>query len=104
MAKHFLMNDNLTYVPEPHVAKNTFLSMPADDTAIPAYDEIKERLPRPIWDGHDDTLRCYDKAWQIAFRNLRCAKREAGFVSNFIDTAFNGYLFMWDLSFIVLTA
>ena len=102
MPKHFLVNDNLTYVPEPHVEKNTFLTMPADETAIPSYDEIKDRLPRPIWDGHDDTLRCYDKAWQIAFRNLRRAKREAGFVSNFIDTAFNGYLFMWDSSFIVM--
>ena len=37
-----------------------------------------------------------------AFGNLRKAKAEAGFVSNFIDTAFNGNLFMWDSTFIVM--
>ena len=47
-------------------------------------------------------LACYDKVWEIAFRNLRKPNAKAGFVSNFIDTAFNGYLFMWDSSFIVM--
>ncbi len=100
--KCFKVNDNIFYVDEPHVSKNTFIGKPAEDTPLPTYADAADKLPKPIWDGHDDLLRCYDKTWQIAFRNLRKANPEAGFVSNFIDTAFNGYLFMWDSSFIVM--
>lgn len=69
---------------------------------MPIFDDIKDLLPKPIWDGHDDAIACYEKAWQIAFKYLRKPNVNAGFVSNFIDTAFNGYLFMWDSSFIVM--
>ncbi len=100
--KHFKMNDNLTYVPNPHVFKNVFLIKLPSPGALPKYDRIKDRLPEPVWDGHEDALGAYDYAWKIAFGNLRKAKKSAGFVSDFIDTAFNGYLFMWDSSFIVM--
>lgn len=102
MAKHFLVNDNLFYMENKQVEKNTFLSQPVQQGELPCYEEVADRLPRPIWDGHEDVLRCYDKVWQLAFGNLRKANAEAGFVSHFIDTAFNGYLFMWDSSFIVM--
>ncbi len=39
-----------------------------------------------------------------AFRNIKPAGTENGFVSNFIDTAFNNCLFMWDSAFILLFA
>ncbi|MBQ4324919.1 MAG: glycoside hydrolase [Clostridia bacterium] len=102
MGRHFLVNQSLSYVKSPYVEKNPFLTMQAEDTPLPTYEEAKGRLPRPIWEGHEDALACYDKAWEIAFRNLRRPVAEAGFVSNFIDSAFNGYLFMWDSSFIVM--
>ncbi len=100
--KLFQPNDNLCYVDEPHVAKNTYLSMPAEDRELPLYEDIAARLPIPVWEGREDVVACYDKTWQLAWRNLRRPDAEAGFVSNFIDTAFNGYLFMWDSSFIVM--
>ncbi len=102
MPKHFLVNDSLTYTVSPYVAKNPFLTMEPENTPLPKYEEIKDLLPGPIWEGREDVLACYDKTWEIAFRNLRTPNAEAGFVSNFIDTAFNGYLFMWDSSFIVM--
>ncbi len=102
MGKHYLVNDSLCYVDNPYVAKNPFITMPVEDKPLPIYAECKDQLPKPIWPGHEDAIACYDKVWEIAFRNLRRAKAEAGFVSNFIDTAFNGYLFMWDSSFIVM--
>ncbi len=100
--KHFKMNDNLTYVPDPHVEKNSFLSQEPSAEPLPKYRDIKGELPVPLWEGHEDTVAAYDYAWRIAFGNLRKARKSAGFVSDFIDTAFNGYLFMWDSSFIVM--
>ena len=102
MGKHYLVNDSLVYVHNPYVAKNPFLTMPVEDKPLPTYDESKDRLPKPVWPGHEDAIACYNKVWEIAFRNLRKPNAAAGFVSNFIDTAFNGYLFMWDSSFIVM--
>ncbi len=101
-SKHFLMNDNLYYAKNDFVKGNTFFDQKPDDKPLPVYEEAKKYLPRPIFDGHEDAIRCYDKVWQLAFKNLRKANPDAGFVSDFIDTAFNGYLFMWDSTFIMM--
>lgn len=98
----YKMNNDLTYVHSPYVKKNPFLTMPVEDAPLPVYEEVKDKLPKPIWDGHEDAIDCYNYAWKIAFGNLRKSNAESGFVSNFIDTAFNGFLFMWDSSFIVM--
>ena len=84
------------------VKENEFLGKTPDDTPLPTYAQAKDRLPRPVWDGHADALRCYEKTWELAFGNLRKPMPGTGFVSDFIDTAFNGYLFMWDSSFILM--
>ena len=102
MGKHYLVNDSLFYAHNPYVQKNPYLHTEVEDAPLPTYAEAKDRLPRPVWQGRDDVLACYDKVWEIAFCNLRKPNAAAGFVSNFIDTAFNGYLFMWDSSFIVM--
>ncbi len=98
----FKVNRGLTYVNSPYVEENEFLRMPAENTPLPLYESNRDKLPKPIWEGHKNAVKCYDYAWKIAFDNLRTPNAEAGFVSNFIDTAFNGFLFMWDSSFIVL--
>lgn len=102
MPRLFQVNGNLCYVNNPYVKNNTFIDQPVQTDPLPKYDEVKHLLPAPVWEGHDDAISCYYKAWEIAFRNLRKPNPDAGFVSNFIDTAFNGYLFMWDSSFIVM--
>jgi glycogen debranching enzyme len=98
----FHINQDLTYTTSPLVENNKFLTMTAEDSEPPKYEEIANLLPTPVWDGRDDVIACYDFAWRTAFGNLRRANGEANFVSNFIDTAFNGFLFMWDSSFIVM--
>ncbi len=98
----YKVNNDMSYPDSPYVRRNVYLQMEAEDAPLPTYDEVKARLPKPVWDGHADALACYDYAWQIAFQNLRKADKKAGFVSNYIDTAFNGFLFMWDSSFIVM--
>lgn len=102
MGKLFQMNDDLFAADNPFVRRNTFLGAEPEDEPLPTYEEARALLPEPLWAGHEAALRCYDKAWEIAFRNLRKPTPGTGFVSNFIDTAFNGYLFLWDSSLIAL--
>ena len=100
--KLFQVNDNLDYAEDEHVKKNTFIGKEPSGGTLPTFAENKDKLPHPIWENHESVVGCYYKAWELAFGNLRKAKKEAGFVSDFIDTAFNGYLFMWDSAFIVM--
>ncbi len=98
----YKQNDELTIVYEPLVEKNEFIGAKVNADRLVSYDEVKSRMPKPIWDGHDSHLACYDKAWEIAFSNLCLPSENSGFVSSFIDTAFNGCLFMWDSAFILM--
>ncbi|MFZ4398168.1 MAG: MGH1-like glycoside hydrolase domain-containing protein, partial [Kiritimatiellia bacterium] len=91
-----------TYVNNRFIEENSFISAKAEDADPPALASVKHLLPVPFWGGHDDTVDCYWKTWEIAFRNLMKPAAGSGFVSNFIDTAFNGCLFMWDSVFILL--
>lgn len=95
-------NNEMAYVPDPLVEENVFITKPMDDTPLPTFAEAKEKLPQPVWEGRQDVINCYWKAWQLAFGNLCRPTPGSGFVSNFIDTAFNGCLFMWDSSFILM--
>ncbi len=84
------------------VKENVFLHKEMEVAALPIFDEVQKQLPKPIWNGRSDVVACYWRAWEIAFANLRQPVAGSGFVSNFIDTAFNGCLFMWDSSFILM--
>lgn len=98
----YQMNDDLAYEYEPLVAENPFLTKEKDQEPLPTYDQSKEILPELIWDEHEDVVSCYNRAWEIGFGNLRAPKPDDSMVSNYIDTAFNGFLFMWDSSFITM--
>jgi glycogen debranching enzyme len=88
----------------PLVQENSFLGLPADDAPVPSFAAVRERLPKPYWEGHEDVVACYWKAWEIGFGNLFVPAKESRFVSPFIDTAFNGCLFMWDSAFALMFA
>ena len=98
----YKVNNDLSYFDSEYVLKNYYLKVPAENEDLPKYEDIKDRLPRPFWNSHNDAIACYDYAWKIAFSNLKKADEKSRFVSNYIDTAFNGFLFMWDSSFIVM--
>ncbi len=100
----FKQNEELTTVFEPLVKKNEFIGARLGCDSLVLYADAKKLLPKPIWDGHEAHLACYDKAWEIAFSNLCKPTENSGFVSSFIDTAFNGCLFMWDSAFIFMFA
>lgn len=98
----YQMNDDIAYDYEPLVEENVFLTKEKDTDPLPTYVQSREKLPRLVWDGNPDAVACYDKAWELGFANLRAPQPEDGMVSNYIDTAFNGFLFMWDSSFITM--
>ena len=99
----FYQNDELS-IPgmSVFVAENRFLTKTPDTDPLPRYKDVMDRLPKPMWEGHEDHIRAYNRAWEIAFSNLNQPTPGTGFVSNFIDTAFNGCLFLWDSVFILM--
>lgn len=90
------------HVADPLVDENRFIGQAQDFSPLPAFAAARSLLPVPYWEGHESVINCYWKAWELAFFNLRQPTKENGFVSPYIDTAFNNCLFMWDSCFILL--
>ncbi|MCD4687279.1 MAG: hypothetical protein K8S97_15230 [Anaerolineae bacterium] len=84
----------------PPADENPFLQRRYMPTPIPVYDVAL--LPALITDAHPEWVGMYNHAWQIGFGNLRQPEPASGFVSNFIDTAFNKNTFMWDSCFMTM--
>lgn len=66
------------------------------------YEQVKEFLPQPFVEGHPEWKDCYDYAVKILYTNTHSPKEGAGFVSNFVDAAFNKDVFLWDTVFMTL--
>ena len=86
----------------PFVEENRFRTAPRTEAPLPAWEDGRALLPRPFWSGHEDTIAAYDRAWEIAFGNLKSPNPGSGFIENYIDTAYNGNLFLWDSVFILM--
>jgi hypothetical protein len=93
-----------TYVKNNFVAENEFRISKNYDLSIPDFEKSKSKLPKPFWSGHKEAIDMYWFAWKIAFQNIRKASVHSGFISTYIDTAYNGNLFMWDSAFITMFA
>ena len=102
MFRLFLRNGNLFYSENKYVERNTFLSAEPNTAPTPDYADGKDRIPLPVWEGHEDTVACYRHVAEKAFDNFKAPIPESGLISPFIDTAFNGNLFMWDSAFNVM--
>ncbi len=83
-------------------AENKFLSMEPERKPTPRFEDVRHLLPAPFVEGEGTAIDCYWKVWEMAFKNLRPATERNGFLANFIDTAFNNYVFMWDSVFILM--
>jgi hypothetical protein len=91
-----------TYVKNPMVKENVFISAPVKEAELPVFEEVRNKIPEPFWQNHNTTIECYWKAWKLAFTNLKKATKENGFVANYTATCFNDCLFMWDTVFSVM--
>ncbi len=69
---------------------------------LPKYADLKDQLPMPIYDENPLWVECYRKAWELACNNFYLPTPESGFVSPFVDAAFNQDIYLWDMSFITM--
>lgn len=93
-----------TYLKEPLVAENEFRITKPETIQPQSFTDAKGILPNPIWAGHEKELEMYWRAWEIAIGNIKAPQSGSGFVSSYLDTAYNGNIFMWDSSFILMFA
>lgn len=91
-----------THVANSYVKQNSFIGAVPDTTTPPLFVNSKESLPQPYWNTRPDVIACYWKAWELAFSNLNKVNATSGFISPFIDPAFNDHIFMWDCSFMTM--
>ena len=78
---------------------NPFAARTYVPAALPTFDV--SRLPQPIIDDHPEWVALYERAWELAFKDLKQPTATNGFVSNFIDPAFFGHIFQWDTIFML---
>ena len=69
---------------------------------LPKFAETRDRLPAPIFDEHPVYVQMYWKTWELAFRNFYEPPSGSGFVSQFMDAAFNEKIFQWDTCFLTM--
>ncbi|MDR1203300.1 MAG: glycoside hydrolase [Tannerellaceae bacterium] len=69
-----------------------------------SFEQAKTILPNPIWESHPKEIEMYWKAWEIAIGNIKQVQEGSGFVSPYLDIAYNGNIFMWDASFMMMFA
>jgi len=69
---------------------------------LPQFEETRSQLPSPIDDDHPLWIETYWKAWELAFKNFHQPSPKSGFVSNFIDAAFNENIFLFDSCFMTM--
>ena len=93
-----------TYVKNVFVTENDFRNAKPNIIASPGFAKAKEILPVPFWKGNEAAIEMYWKTWEIAFKNIKDPAKESGFITSYIDTAYNGNIFMWDSNFITLFA
>jgi hypothetical protein len=78
-------------------AKKQYVPQP-----LPEFAQTKDKLPAPIYDEDPRCVAMYWKTWELAFKNFHAPAAGSGFVSQFIDAAFNQNIFLWDSCFMTM--
>ena len=69
------------------------------------YNYDPDALPKPVLDGHEDWIRLYYAAWDLAADNINFATPGSGFVSEYMDEALtDNKVWQWDTLFITMFA
>ncbi len=74
----------------------------APQQKILKFDELREKLPAPIYDDNPDFVKLYWRAWEIASQNFYEPNEKNKFVSAYIDATFNDNVFFWDTAFMTM--
>ena len=80
-----------------YFAKKNYVPHP-----LPTFADTRDKLPKPIYDENPLYVQMYWKTWELAFRNFHEPQPGSGFVSQFIDAAFNENIFLWDSCFLTM--
>jgi len=72
------------------------------DTELNTFEEVEPFLPEPILPGKTEWTACYWYALKVLFTNQHVPTKESGYVSNFVDAAFNENIFLWDTAFMTM--
>jgi hypothetical protein len=64
---------------------------------LPGWDAARDRLPELVWAGHAEVEAAFRRGWELAWQHLR--EPRGPFAGVFLDSAFNGNVFMWDAAF-----
>jgi hypothetical protein len=80
-----------------YFAKKQYMPRP-----LPKFAQTRDKLPAPIYDECPLYVDMYWKTWELGFRNFYEPKPGSGFVSQFIDAAFNQNIFLWDTCFLTM--
>jgi hypothetical protein len=80
-----------------YFARKAYIPQP-----LPKFEETRGKLPSPVYDEDPACVQMYWKAWELAFRNFYEPSPGSGFVSQFIDAAFNQNIFLWDTCFMTM--
>jgi glycogen debranching enzyme len=79
-----------------------FTNASGNPAPVSTYAELSGKLPSPIFEENNGWVAMYWKAWELAARNFNEPKPGSGFVSPFIDAAFNENIFLWDTCFMTM--
>ena len=93
-----------TYVKETFVTENEFRIAKPETITPGTFEEARAILPLPTWEANPRAVEMYWKAWQIAIGNIKAPEPGSGFVSSYLDVAYNGNIFMWDSAFMMMFA
>ena len=58
------------YMTNDDVLKNPYIGAEQNLASPPKFEDIKDKLPKPVWDGHELQIGGYYRAWELAFSNL----------------------------------
>ncbi len=73
-----------------------------EDGELPVFEEVRQWLPDPYITAKPEWRECYWYTTKVLFGNVHKPTKKSGFVSNFVDAAFNQNIFLWDTCFMTL--
>lgn len=73
-----------------------------DHKPLPVFEEIRDSLPDPKVGAKPEWNECYWYTVKVLFGNTHKPAEGSGYVSNFVDAAFNDDIFLWDTCFMTL--
>lgn len=91
--------DSITYLSQQYALQNGFRTSTPDMASPPGFAGIRDRLPQPAWPGHEIEIAAYWNVWEQTFDHLKANNDVIDFAGPYLDTFFNGNLFLWDSVF-----